>query len=307
MSNWPEILNSFLLQAKTTDLKTSSYPKEWSDLRLRISFGMGMPARIPWIALITTDMEVSEGFYPVYLFYKELEILILAYGVSETKEFSRTWPAEIMNSTQTVSSYLDQKVPRYGDSFVFKAYKVVTTDEGINLSHCNTNELVTKTDLESDFRTITEYYKKVTSTTPSEISPSNQGIFYMERQLEDFLIHNWENTELGKKYDLIIEEGELVSQQYQTDIGIIDILVKDKNTGSYVVIELKRNQTSDDTVGQIARYMGWISDNLKDNNVKGIIIAASYDKKLQYALKIVNNVEVFLYQVDFKLKEYINE
>ena len=30
------------------------------------------------------------------------------------------------------------------------------------------------------------------------------------------------------KYDLIKEDGELVSQQYHTDVGIIDILAKDK-------------------------------------------------------------------------------
>jgi restriction system protein len=45
----------------------------------------------------------------------------------------------------------------------------------------------------------------------------------MESQLEDFLIENWEKTELGKKYDLIEENNETVSQQFRTDIGIIDI------------------------------------------------------------------------------------
>ncbi len=63
----------------------------------------------------------------------------------------------------------------------------------------------------------------------------------MEKQPEDFLIHNWSKTELGKKYDLIIEEGELKSQQFKTDIGSIDILAKDKETGSFVVIELKKD------------------------------------------------------------------
>ena len=96
----------------------------------------------------------------------------------------------------------------------------------------------------------------------------------MEKQLEDFIIFNWDKTALGKRFDLIVEEGESVSQQYRTDIGRIDILARDKNSMSYVVIELKRDQSSDDTVGQLARYMGWIKENKKDDNVKGIIIAA---------------------------------
>ena len=95
-----------------------------------------------------------------------------------------------------------------------------------------------------------------------------------------------------------------MSQQFRTDIGPIDILVKDKATGSYVVIELKRNQTSDDTVGQLARYMGWIKEHKKDKDVKGVIIAGQYDKKLDYAREMIPNIEVFIYQVDFKLSEF---
>jgi restriction system protein len=82
----------------------------------------------------------------------------------------------------------------------------------------------------------------------------------MVKQLEDFLIQNWDNTELGEKYDLIVEEGVLISQQYRTDIGFIDILAIDKKSKNYVVNELMKDQTSDDTVGQITRYMVWISD-----------------------------------------------
>ena len=125
----------------------------------------------------------------------------------------------------------------------------------------------------------------------------------MEQQLED-IIENWGETEFGQKYNLIYEDGELKSQQYNTDIGKIDILAKDKNDNSYVVIELKRNQTSDDTVGQITRYMGWIEEKLKDSNVKGIIVAGKYDERLYYAQRMLKNIEVFLYEVNFKLNEY---
>ena len=136
-------------------------------------------------------------------------------------------------------------------------------------------------------------------------SNKDLALFYMESQLEDFLIENWEKTELGKKYELIEENNETVSQQYRTDIGIIDILAKEKETGTYVVIELKKNQTSDDTVGQITRYMGWLEEHKTNGKpVKGIIIAAQYDKRLYYALKKMKDIEVYLYRVDFKLSEF---
>jgi len=80
--NWPQILNEFLIQAEKGDLKTASYPKEWSDLRTKFSFGMGAPARVPWVAFLAPGMEVSNGYYPVYLYYKQLKTLVLAYGIS---------------------------------------------------------------------------------------------------------------------------------------------------------------------------------------------------------------------------------
>lgn len=132
----------------------------------------------------------------------------------------------------------------------------------------------------------------------------NDHIFTIEKYFEDFLIGNWESTELGKMYELIEENDEIISQQYKTDIGRIDILVKEKNTGNFVVIELKRGQTSDDTVGQLARYMGWVSEKLSKNGlVKGIIIAHDTDEKLRYALKAVPNTEYYNYKINFSLNK----
>lgn len=305
MDSLLSILNSFISQSQTANLKTSSYPKEWNDLNIKVSFGMGTPARIPWIGLRAEGQEVSRGINPVYLYYKDLKILILAYGVSETEIAPQSWPAEIINSTSTISSFLDKKVPRYGDSFVFKVYKIENNKNKIKYIYLDENKEATETDLNSDLKVITDYYKKILFIKSSKPNTEiNQGLFYMEKQLEDFIIHNWDNTELGKKYELIIQEGELLSQQYKTEIGPIDILVKDKKTKSYVVIELKRNQTSDDTVGQLARYMGWVKKNLKNKNVKGVIISGQYDKKLDFAREMIPNIEVFIYKVDFKLKEF---
>jgi Holliday junction resolvase-like predicted endonuclease len=297
-------LDSFLLQAQTDNLKTNSYPNEHDDLRMKVSFGMGMPARIPWIAFIIPEMQVSKGFYPVYLYYKKLNTLVLAYGISETSEFDKTWPAEIMNSSSTIEGFFDEKVPRYGSSFVFRAYKI-KIENGKVIYYSEEGGAISDQDVESELKTILGYYKKIVSVDIKEkTSAISQGLFYMEKQLEDFIIQNWENTELGKKLDLIIEDGELVSQQYRTDIGQIDILAKEKGSDNFVVIELKKDQTSDDTVGQLARYMGWIKRHKGNEEVKGIIIAGHYDKKLDYAQEMMNNIEVFIYEVDFNLRKF---
>lgn len=161
--------------------------------------------------------------------------------------------------------------------------------------------------LKEDWKSSEESEDIPESKEDSSISESTAN-FYMEKELENFLISNWDKTELDEKYELIEENGDMVSQQYKTDIGFIDILVKDKKTGQLVVIELKKGQTSDDTIGQLTRYMGWLEEHKTNGKpTKGIIIASSYDKKLYYALKKIKDVEVYSYQVDFKLREFKEE
>ena len=50
--------------------------------------------------------------------------------------------------------------------------------------------------------------------------------------------------------------------------------------------------------------MGWVQEKFGDNNVCGVIVAGKYDEKLYYAQKMLKNIEVFLYEVNFKLNAY---
>ena len=303
MDNINEILNSFILQSKTDNLKWSSYPKEYLDLNMKVSFGQGVPARVSWISFLAPEMQTSNGFYPVYLFYKKENKLILAYGISETSEYPQTWPEEVASSHKKISEHIDNP-PRYGDSFLYKSYIPNNSSDNVEFTS-EDNQKISNSDIENDLLQIINSYRKfVSMEIKNEESPISQGLFYMEKQLEDFIIANWDKTEFGKKYDLIYEDGVLLSQQYPTTIGKIDILAIDKKTKNYVVIELKKNQTSDDTVGQLSRYMGWIKEHKKDEGVKGIIVAGKFDEKLKYAKTMLQNSEAFLYEVDFKIKEY---
>ena len=311
MKNIKEILDKFIVQSGFDERQygpggqiVKEYPKDFLDLKMKVSFGIGTPARVPWISYLAPGMNTSDGFYPVYLFYKKERKLVLAYGISETKESKTSWPFEIEQNFKRIKEVID-KPPRYGESFKFKLYtiKIENSDTFFideSLKSCDSN------DLDRDLTEIINFYKKAVSIEiTKETTPIGKKIFSLEEQLEDFIIENWDKTDFGKKYDLIYDEdGHLISQQYVTKIGRIDILAKDKKTKSHVVIELKRNQTSDDTVGQLLRYMSIIEEDKKDNNVKGVIVAAKFDERLKYALKKVNGAEAFLYEVDFNIKEF---
>jgi RecB family endonuclease NucS len=295
-------VRSFITQAHDGNLKTSQYPRELGDLKMKVSFGMGMAARVPWISFTAPGMSTSNGYYPVYLYYKDSKSLILAYGISETSEFSSNWPLEIQEQNPKVDEVITNPA-RYGDSYVFKEYQVSVKD-GIALLYRD-SILLGDRELSEDLNSILNTYKKTLDLeVRNESSLVSSGLFYMEKQLEDFIIENWESTQLGTELELIYEEGNLKSQQYRTDIGPIDILARSKVSGEYVVIELKKNQSSDDTVGQILRYMGWVREKLKDERVRGVIVAGKYDEKLDYARKMIPGLEVFIYEVNFSLKEY---
>ncbi|TGM41712.1 DUF1016 family protein [Leptospira biflexa] len=129
------------------------------------------------------------------------------------------------------------------------------------------------------------------------------AVFALEKHLEDFLVQNWDQTELGKKYDIYQEEGELVGQQYPSDTGPIDILAVSKDKKTLLVLELKKGRASDNVVGQIQRYMGYVKEELAESNqeVKGIIIALEDDLRIKRALSVTQNIEFYRYQVNFKL------
>lgn len=134
-------------------------------------------------------------------------------------------------------------------------------------------------------------------------SIEDPSVFALEMHLEDFLVQNWRNTELGKKYDIFEEDGELVGQQYPSDTGEIDILAISKNKKELLVVELKKGRVSDIVIGQLQRYMGYVKEELaeKGQTVRGVIIAFEDDVRLRRALAVTQNIDFYTYKVSFKL------
>jgi restriction system protein len=159
---------------------------------------------------------------------------------------------------------------------------------------------------------ITNYAKEIDSFLAGENLPSliakdqtveDPSVFALEKHLEDFLVQNWKHTVFGEKYSIYEEEGELVGQQYPSDTGPIDILAISKDNKELLVIELKKGRASDNVLGQLQRYMGYVVEELaeKDQVVKGVIIALEEDIRLRRALAVSQNIEFYRYQVNFKL------
>lgn len=128
------------------------------------------------------------------------------------------------------------------------------------------------------------------------------SVFVLEKYLEDFLVSNWENTELGKFYNIYQDENG-TGQQYQTDSGRIDILAVSKDGKELLIVELKKGRASDAVVGQITRYMGYVTTELAGSGqkVRGVIVALEDDQRLRHSLVIVPGIDFYKYEVIFKL------
>ena len=138
------------------------------------------------------------------------------------------------------------------------------------------------------------------ATDPDVEDPA---VFALEKHLEDFLVSNWQQTELGKKYNIYTMDGEVVGQQFPSDTGPIDILAVSKDGTELLVVELKKGRASDVVVGQIQRYMGYVLDELAEENqkVKGVIIALDDDLRIRRALRVTQGIDFYRYQVSFTL------
>jgi restriction system protein len=161
---------------------------------------------------------------------------------------------------------------------------------------------------------ITAYKQEIealigTGATPSTVNTGleneiiDNAAFAMERHLEDFLVENWAQTELGRDYDVYSEDGELVGKQYPTDTGPMDILAVSKDRKRLLVVELKKGRAGDAVVGQTLRYMGFVKEELAetDQTVVGVIIAMDDDHRLRRALSMTPNISFYKYQLSFKL------
>lgn len=150
LDNFYYVVDKFLRQAQTDNLKQKGFPKSYKGHKVRVSFGTGNVARIPWIALLKPPNEVTNGIYPVYLYYKEVEKLVLSYGTSETVDSINQWSNshELQKIEEWYFEEYGQKPPRYGDSFVKTIYDL--------------NDELSAEEIQKDLDEILEVYEEQT-------------------------------------------------------------------------------------------------------------------------------------------------
>lgn len=96
---------------------------------------------------------------------------------------------------------------------------------------------------------------------------------------------------LAQNLDVIEKELKLAGRQVNIpDVGRVDILAYDKH-GTPVVIEVKSGIADNSTLTQLLAYMSKIREK-EGKEPRGIIVAEGFTRKLQQAVKLLNNIKL---------------
>ena len=121
--------------------------------------------------------------------------------------------------------------------------------------------------------------------------------FELERHLQAELRKEIGQLEPGLQ---IIDDG----LERSVESGFIDILARDE-VGALVVIELKAGLAKREAVGQIAGYMGDLMSEEPETSVRGILVAADFDKSCQSGVRAIPSLKLKRYRFSFTFEDLI--
>ena len=190
-------LKEFIRQSKTDNLTYKKYAIDYLGTSVRASFGKGNTAKVPWISFTIAPQTTSKGIYPVYLYYNDLNLLILAYGISEENKSLTSWCLD--DDTITINEYFKLNglgTPyRYGASSVYKVY--------------NTDKLPSDEELNNDLKNIINKYKldlsKSTNNSHSDfkIEYFKDSLSKSNLQLSDTLVKRFVASLVTKPFVIL--------------------------------------------------------------------------------------------------------
>lgn len=125
--------------------------------------------------------------------------------------------------------------------------------------------------------------------------------FAYESDLKNYLAKNLHLLEPGLR---VYEEEGITGIEFPVGGRFIDILAVD-SSGGLVVIELKVSRGYDRVIGQLMRYIAWISKNQAEDNqrVRGAIVAREISEDLLLACSLVPDIDLYEYQLSLSVSQ----
>jgi 5-methylcytosine-specific restriction endonuclease McrBC GTP-binding regulatory subunit McrB len=283
------LIENFIKQGNTNNLKTSTYPKEYNGLPIKVSFGQGVPARIPWIGLVKSPNTIQKGVYPVFLYYKEFNKLVLAYGISETDKSEFDW-SNTENLTTIRAWHIQEfnKAPdRYGSSFIKNVYDLSTD--------------LDKDMIDKDLNEIIDEYEKINFGKNGEVkywlfAPGENASKWEEFYNEGVMGLGWGELgnlkELGDKNQITKEiqtryktksasyNNALANLDFRDTIQIGDIIIPKRGRKEYLGYGIVMSDYYYDDFSneyKSRRKVNWIKKGIWPEKTAGIVLKTLTD------------------------------
>ncbi|RZK10865.1 MAG: DUF3578 domain-containing protein [Flavobacterium sp.] len=282
----------FLDQANTGGLKTAHFHNNFLGLNVKVSFGQGTQARVPWISFLASGQSTSNGIYPVYLLYRDINKLFLAYGVSETNKPKSEWNIE----KDTLSEYFSKNAlgdPKpYPNSFVYEVYDL--------------SQDLNKDEIDTDLRGLIKAYKQKLKQIPTKETENQvdfdfkifqEDIQNSNLKLDPFITERFMFSLLAKPFVILTGlAGSGKTKLAQTFAKWIS-----KSNEQYCLVPVGADWTNKEPLLGFPNSLTSNEYIKPDNGVLDLIINASLDKQKPYFLILdeMNLSHVERYFADF--------
>lgn len=209
------------------------------------------------------------------LFKKMLEELY-----SKNNDFEVIYMLKRVFDTNRAFFFRDQN----GDIIRYRVNDIFC-NECVNFSISTLNKLIPELSSSTPFHEL-----ELERLHQKKRNKPNMNKEFLEKNLERFLIYRGLQD---------IEEGmSFIDNQVEIENGFIDILARDRN-GKLCIIELKITDSDKSLIFQSAYYPTQF-----DEEVRMITIAPNYSKKIELALRNMNNVELKTYSFSGRSGNY---
>ena len=112
-----------------------------------------------------------------------------------------------------------------------------------------------------------------------------------ERGVEELIGRRWATTPFGGDYPVL-------RRQFPTPVNTVDLLASSASRDRHLVIELKHGRHTDAAVGQLSRYLGWVTQHKvrgDASRVRGVLLTDFVDERIRCAVRGHGRAELWRY------------
>lgn len=138
-----ENIKKFIQQFKSdqNNLDVNPYINYYKGLNVTTSLGIGTLAYVPFIAFLGGTEKTQDGIYPVILFYRNRNIVVLAYGISANNKPKKNWGVNDKSISDLFIELNLEKLKKsetnYLNSLVYRYYEIDSLDTAVLVQDLN--------------------------------------------------------------------------------------------------------------------------------------------------------------------------